>query len=294
MGEKVEVFFLGTSAGIPSVKRNMPSIALRWGGDVLLFDAGECCQRSLMKSKVGYGSIRNIFISHAHLDHFLGLFGLIETLRMTTNAPEEKLNIYAPSKLMEKLLNRWPFMELKTLKEGVKHRGKDYSVRAFRVKHEGESFGFVFEEDEKIRFNKERALELGIKGRLFSEIERKGKVVVDGRSVLLSDISYVERGKKVVYSGDTMYCERIVEEAMGADLLIHEATFDEGMEEEAIQRRHSTVKDAATIAEKAGVKMLALTHISARYDNAEMLVKQAKEYYSGEVVVAHDGMKLVV
>ena len=290
----LEIFFLGTSAGIPSPKRNMPCIALRWKGEVILWDVGECCQRELMKRKVGYGSIRKMFISHLHLDHYLGIFGLIETLRMTTEVEKEGLDIYAPGKFSDKLINRWEFMRVHRLKEGFEVQGDEYVIKAFRVKHEGEAFGFVFKEADRVKFDAEKAKSLGVEGEMFSKILKKGGLNVEGREILLSDISYVKKGRKVVYSGDTMYCERLVEEAEGADVLIHESTFGEEKAEEAKVKKHSSVVDAAKAAEKAGVKKLILTHVSARYEDGKELIEQAKKHFRGEVLLAEDGMKVVV
>ena len=127
---------------------------------------------------------------------------------------------------------------------------------------------------------------------MFSIIEEKGSIVVNGRKVYLDEISYIERGRKIVYSGDTMYCENTIKHADNADLLIHEATFDERLEENAKRTAHSTVKDAALIAEKAHAKRLVLTHISARYRNAAFFKRQAKKYFSGEVIIAKDGLRI--
>ena len=291
----MELFFLGTSAGIPSKERSMPCIAFRHNGVVILFDVGECCQRQLMKYKVGFGKIRNVFISHLHLDHFLGVFGLIETLRLCTNVSNEIFNIYSPNDFRKLLYNRWPFIKCHRLKNNTTVKFNGFSVKAFRVKHEQEAFGFVIKEDDKIKFLEEKAKELEIKGEMFKTLLEKGKVKTNGKTVKLSDVSYVKKGRKIVYSGDTAYSENVVKESMDADVLIHEATFDEQKEKEAKATMHSTVKDAAIIAEKARVKTLVLTHISSRYKNEEeTFINQAKKYYKGNVIIAYDGMKVVV
>ncbi len=291
---RFELFFLGTSAGIPSKQRNMPCIALRFDGNVLLFDVGECCQKQLMKYKVGYGSIRNIFITHLHLDHFLGVFGLIETLRMTTDAPYEELNIYAPKGFSELLINKWDFVKIHKIKQKEIKRFRDVRVSAFRTKHKVRSYGFVIEEEDRIKFDREKAESLGIKGRMFREIEKKGELTLEGRKIYLDEISRRVKGRKIVYTGDTMYSENTVKFSKGADILIHESTFREDKEKEAKEASHSTVRDAALVAQKAEVKKLVLNHISARYKETKELEEEAKKYFKGEVIVAYDGLYLSI
>ncbi|MGC8899477.1 MAG: ribonuclease Z [Candidatus Micrarchaeia archaeon] len=285
------ITFLGTSGSIPSVDRGMPSFALNWQGEVFLFDAGEGFQRQMMRHRVGYGSVSHVFISHLHLDHFIGIYGFIETLRL---AGAKKLSIHAPRGFEKLLINTWPFLEINELKEGEVLRAKDYSISGFKVKHGGRAFGFVFKENDKIKFDEKKAKSLGIKGRLFSEIEKKGEVVVNGKKILLSEVSWVRPGRKIVYTGDTSEDTNIARHAEAADILIHEATFLEEHKEEAKERMHSTAVQAAKIASKAGVKTLVLTHISPRYhlSDDQKFVKEAKKYFSGDIFVARDGMMI--
>lgn len=285
------ITFLGTSGSIPSVDRGVPSFALNWQGEVFLFDAGEGFQRQMMRYKVGYGSVSHVFITHLHLDHFVGIYGFIETLRL---AGAKKLFIYAPRGFENLLINKWDFVKINELREGEVLKGKDYSVSAFRVKHGGRAFGFVFKEKDQIKFDEKKAKGLGIKGRLFSEIEKKGEIVVNGKKILLSEVSLVRPGRKIVYSGDTSSDEGVAKHANGAAILIHEATFLEEHKDEAEMRMHSTAAQAAKIASKAGVKMLVLTHISPRYhlSDEQKFVKEAKTHFKGDVVVARDGMTI--
>jgi ribonuclease Z len=285
--------FLGTSGSVPSLDRGMPSFALNWAGEVFLFDAGEGVQRQMMRYKVGYGSVSHVFISHLHLDHFIGLYGFIETLRL---ANAKKLSIHAPRGFEKLLINKWDFLEVNEIREGEILRGNDYSISAFKVKHGGRAFGFVFKEKDRIKFDEKKANSLGIKGRLFSEIEKNGEIFVNGRKILLSEVSWVRPGRKIVYTGDTSEDESIVQHAKDADVLIHEATFLEDHKEEAEERMHSTAASAGKIASKAGVKTLVLTHISPRYHFSEeqKFLKEAREHFNGNVIVARDGMVLEV
>jgi ribonuclease Z len=290
----ISVTFLGTSGAIPSARRSMPSIALKYD-ELFLWDCGEGAQREMMRRGLGYGSVKAIFITHLHLDHFLGIFGLIETIRMNTQ--RESLLIFAPrgfSRIVEEISPSmgWnpSFLDIREIREGELYRGRDYSISGFRVQHQKRAaFGLVFLEDDKNKFNEAKAKGLGLKGRMFREIQEKGEIVVGGKKVLLSDVSRVRKGIKVVYSGDTVPLDSTIEVSLGADLLIHDSTFGGDLAGEAIERGHSTAKDAAKIAKKAKVKKLALTHISGRYQAGEQLEGEARGVFA-ESFVARDGM----
>ena len=294
----LKVNFLGTGGAVPSVKRAMPAIALHWD-KLFLWDCGEGTQREMMRRGVGYGSVEAIFITHLHLDHFLGVFGLIETIRMNTQ--REHLQVFASrglGKIIEAMspsfMRRPDFIKFEEMREGELYRGKDYSISAFRVEHGGNAFGLVFQEDNKRKFNEAEAKGKGLKGTMFREIQKKGFVEVGGKKIKLDDVSWERKGIKVVYSGDTQPTESVVKAAEGADLLIHDATFGEGMGDEAEGRLHTTAAGAARIAKRAGVKKLVLTHISCRYANAEKeLLSEAKAIFKN-TELAKDGMEIEV
>ena len=287
-----EVTFLGTSGSTPTVERSMPALAVKYESSLLLWDCGEGTQRQMMKYKVGYGSVDAIFITHPHLDHYLGLFGLLETLRLSP-CPR-KLKAFVPSGL--DIGERYGFVESSRIRNGEILRNNDFSVSAYRVKHCKDAHGLVFQENDRVKFHEEKAHSLGLQGMLFREIQQKGKVKVGGKEIRLEDVSWVKPGRKIVYSGDCLPDENTIEAAKGADLLIHEATFDNSRKEEADERMHSTAENAAQIAKKAGVKKLVLTHISPRYSDtadAEELLRQATDVFP-ETELACDGMKIVM
>lgn len=294
----LKVHFLGTGGAVPSIKRGMPAIALHWD-KLFLWDCGEGTQREMIRSGIGYGGVEAIFITHMHLDHFIGVFGLIETIRMNTQ--REHLRIFAPSGLariieaMSPSFTRRPdFIQFGEMHEGELYRGKDYSISAFRVEHGKESYGLVFQEDDKVKFNEKKAKGMGLRGRMFRQIQEKGEVEIVGKKVKLEEVSWVRKGIKVVYSGDTMPSDRVAFAARGADLLIHDATFGEDMGNEAEGRMHTTAAKAARIAKVAGVKKLVLTHISCRYGGAEKeLLSEAQEIFKN-TEIAKDGMSLEV
>lgn len=287
----LEVTFLGTSGSVPTVERGMPALTVKYESSLLLFDCGEGTQRQMMRYKVGFGSIDAIFISHSHLDHYIGLFGLLETLHLGSASPR-KLGLFLPKSMGDPFTERHGFVQLHQTRKGEIFRGKGFSVSAFPVKHNKGSYGFIFQEQEKIKFHEAKAKGMGIRGRQFSRIQKDGYIIIDNKRIGLDEVTWRKPGRKIVYSGDCPYCEETVEAARGADLLIHEGTFDADRAAEAAERRHSTVEDAALVAKKAGAKRLVLTHISPRYsDEAEGLLRNAKKVFM-DTMIAEDGMKI--
>lgn len=280
----LRITFLGTSGSTPTVARGMPGVALKYESELMLWDCGEGTQRQLMRYKVGYGSVSSIFISHPHLDHYLGMFGLMETLKLSSAAPKP-VRIFLPRGMD---LEGYPFAQVEKIKAGEIMRGRGFTVSAFQVKHCRGSHGFVFQEDEKIKFHEKKAHSLGLKGRLFREIQQKGKVKTPKGEVKLEDITWRKPGRKIVYAGDCAPSDNTIEAAKGADLLIHEATFDSSKKEEAQERFHSTSEDAAGVAKAAKVKRLVLTHISPRYADVSDLLEEARKIFR-DTEVAEDG-----
>ena len=297
------VIFLGTGGSWPTVKRNVSAIAMKRGGEILLFDCGEGTQRQIQRSGLSYMQIKSIFISHFHGDHFLGLPGLIQTMQL--NDRKEPLTIYGPrgiSRIVEIVKNLGyfrPSYEIvgKDVDEGDEIRFNGYSVKPFRVEHNVPALGYVLEEDMRPgRFNKKKALELGIpEGPLFGRLQRGESIKLkDGRVITPDMVLGPPRpGRKVVYTGDTKPCNKVVEFARNADLLIHDATFLSDLEDVAIEYGHSTARQAAEIAKEANVDKLVLTHISPRYMDERLIEKEAKEIFKNSIV-ARDFLKLEV
>jgi len=296
-----EVVFLGTSGSIPTVERSPPALAVRLPGELLLFDFGEGAQRQMIKAGLGFPSKLKIFITHLHGDHVLGLPGLIYTLSLLRR--REPLHIYGPPGLSDFLscvgetIGLEPPFELKVLEvgEGKVLEERGYVVEARWVEHTIPTLAYALVGKPRPgRFYPERARALGVpEGPLWKALQM-GKAVrtPDGRLVRPEDVlGPPRRGLKVVYSGDTAFSEALVELAKGADLLIHECTFDDGQAEKARERLHSTPSVASEVARRAGVGKLVLTHISARYKDPGILVQQAKAKFE-EVLVAEDLMKI--
>lgn len=292
----MKLIFLGTAAGRPTRRRNLPSIALQFNGEIILFDCGEGTQRQMI-SLVSPSKIEKIFISHFHGDHFLGLGGLLQT--MSLNKREKPLSIYGPvgaTNFLKNFVSSGHFgirfhIFIYEMEEDIIEE-EEYYIRSFPVTHGVPTLGFVFEEKEKRgKFLEEKAKSLGIHGRLFSEIERKGSIEIDGRKITLEEVTGPRRpGKKIVFSADTVPCEKVVQEARNCDILIHEGTYI--TDEDRSGTYHTTVKEACEIASKAGAKKLVLTHISQRYEDDEVL-KEAEKHFA-PVLVAHDFLEIDV
>lgn len=288
----IEITFLGTSGGAPTKDRGMPAIAVKFGPELLLWDCGEGTQRQMMKYKIGYGSINAIMISHPHLDHFLGMYGLLETLKLSLPSPKQ-IRLIVPHTVDTSLAQRYKFAEINHIKSGVIYDHHDFTVSAFQVKHCGGSYGFLIKEKDRRKFHEEKAHSLGLKGKMFREIQKKGSLLVNTKQVLFDEVSYVVPGKKIVYSGDCLPSDSTVKAAEHAELLIHEATFDSSMEKDAEERSHSTITGAAELAKKAKVKQLIITHISPRYSDVIALTEQAQKIFK-KSTIAFDGLKIGV
>lgn len=301
--------FLGTSAARPTIERNVSSLALVREGETLLFDCGEGTQRQMMRYGVSF-ALNDIFFTHFHGDHFLGVIGLIRTLGLQGH--EGSLRLWGPRGAKQVLrtamllgVERVPFeVQIEEVKPGdiigEDGRGKreGYGIHVFGTEHGGGSVGYALVEHQRYgRFDPDKARALGIpEGPLWGKLQRGEPVVLaDGRQLIADSVVGPRRaGRKVVITGDTRPCASVVDAATGADLLVHEATFGEEEKERAKETMHSTARDAAQVALAARVRKLVLNHLSARYSiTAEELVKEAREVFP-DAVAARDGMTVEV
>jgi ribonuclease Z len=285
----LSIVFAGTAASVPTVRRGLPALLVRRGGDRILFDCGEGTQRQLMQS-VGLTELTEVFITHFHADHWLGLPGLLKTYDL--RGRERPLAIHGPRGLRELIVlalraaGRVSFqLDLIELEPGEVLARDGYAIAPFAVSHRGRAFGYaLYEDDRPGAFDLEAAVRLGlVPGPEFGRLQRGETVRGVGPELVLGP---PRPGRKIVISGDTLPCETLAVAAHRADLLIHEATFAEEDRERALETGHSTAGQAATIALEAEVGMLALTHLSARHP-AAVLRDEARAIFP-ETVLPRD------
>ncbi len=291
---QLSIIFLGTGGSWPTVKRNVTSIAVKRGSEITLFDCGEGTQRQFQKSKLSYMQVSQIFITHFHGDHFLGLPGLIQTMQL--NDRDKPLHIYGPKGMKQLASQLFSLGYFRPSYKVVVHEVDNgdvlefhgYVIRVLKVLHNVPAFAYCFEEKNRPgKFNKPKALKLGVpEGPLFSKLQRGQSITLKDGTIITSDmiLGPSRKGRKIVISGDTKPCEKMIEFSRDADVLIHEATFDSELEDIAIEYGHTTAAQAARIAKKAHVEKLFLTHISPRYLNHQVLEDDARKIFKNSFV----------
>jgi ribonuclease Z len=302
----MRVTFLGTSGSVPTTVRNPSGIMVSREGERLLLDCGEGTQRQMMRYGTGF-DLDHIFLTHTHGDHVLGLPGLLQTLDF--NEREAPLSIHAPAgtrRVVEDLVAvtgeqpSYPIRINQVRAGEVALEGTDYEVRTIAADHRTTAVGYALVEDErKGVFDREKAEEeLGIPpGPKYSRLHRGEAVEHEGRTVEPGEVVGPPRpGRRLVYSGDTRPTDAVVAAATDADLLVHDGTFGDDRHERARQTGHSTAREAAEVANEAGAKRLAITHISTRYaGSAQPLADELEATFAGEeCFVARDGMQVEV
>jgi len=296
------VVFLGTSSATPTKGRNLPSVAIRREGEVVLMDCGEGTQKSFVEYGLGINREMVVLITHLHGDHVNGLLGLLQTMSMSGRG--KKLTLVGPGGLyqwvkasMEMLSIGLSFdLTFVAAKPGVILSRGAYRVRCSRANHSVEAWSYVFEETPRPGvFDKSKAVALGVpEGRKWSTLQHGRSVTVGGRKIRPAEVLGPKRpGRSVGYSGDTRPSASLARFFRGVDLLIFDSTFAAGDKDKAVERKHSTCVEAAEVAKKAGARRLALTHFSARYRNVAPLVKEAREVFP-ESFAASDGMSVDV
>ncbi|NIO19722.1 MAG: ribonuclease Z [Candidatus Aenigmarchaeota archaeon] len=298
----LEITFLGTGSGPPTKARNHSSIYLHYDQDNFLFDCGEGTQRQMIIAKgISFMKIDHIFITHWHADHWIGLIGLLYTMNL--EGRRRSLYIHGPD--AERFigdildLDYWgtgfrvipknvPF---EGNRETKVYESKNFEIISIPTKHTVPSVAYAFRERDKVNVDMKKAGKLfGLRqGKLVGKLKEKGEIEFKGKKITLKDVAVVKPGIKVVYSGDTEPCENIVKISRNADILIHDSTFFEVMED----RMHSGAKEAAKIAKKANVKNLVLTHFSRRYTNLKELEDEARKVFKNSHA-AKDFMNVLV
>jgi ribonuclease Z len=300
-----EVVFLGTAAGVPSVERGLPAILVLHRGRRFLVDCGEGTQRQLLKSGLGLRRLDCVLLTHAHVDHLLGLGGLVATLALLQAGGG--LTVYggvSALRAVHSLLGEviWPGgrppidVTCAPIQPGVIVEDDHLRVRAFPVSHRGaDSFGFVFEETPRQRLRPERLAALGVPAGPERRRLLSGETVAlpDGRTVAPDQVvGPPAPGIRLVVVGDAGAAYELLEAVSGADALIIEATFLERDADKAAERGHLTADQAARLARDANVRALYLTHLSGRYEQAEVEA-EARAMFP-DAIVARDFDRIMV
>jgi ribonuclease Z len=298
----MKLVFLGTSAAHPTESRGLSCTCLEKDGEILMFDAGEGCQISFLKSRLGWNKKMKIFVTHLHGDHCIGILGLLQT--MTLQHRTESIEIFGPKGIDEfiaaniKVLNfglSFPVV-INVVKEEKIIDEKMYSVYACKAEHSVDAFSYVFwEKDKPGRFNLKKAKDLGIpEGELWNRLQNGQEIQVGDKTFKPSDVLGGKRpGKKIGISGDTRPTKKLEEFFKNCDYLIFDSTFSDELREKAIETFHSTAKEAANLAKNANVTNLVLSHFSSRYTDESILLEETKEIHES-VITAKDLLKIEI
>jgi len=281
----LDVVFLGTGGSVPTARRATSCMLIRAGGERLLIDCGEGAQRQMQRS-TGLVQVDDIYLTHFHADHYLGIPGLLKTYEL--NGRETPLRVFGPPGLvdlfsaLERIMGRVRYpLELVELSGSKPMRYETFEMRPFPVEHRVRALGYALVEDERPgRFDPEAAQRLGVEpGPAFARLQAGESVPGASGDVMPSEVlGEPRRGRKIVTTGDTEPCEMTHVAAHEAELLIHEASFADEEVARAAETGHSTARQAARLAREAEVRMLALVHISSRYHVGAVLDEAREEF----------------
>jgi ribonuclease Z len=288
----LDLVFLGTAGSMPTAQRAPAALLVRRGGDRLLFDCAEGTQRQLLRSSVGLVELGEIFVTHFHADHILGLPGLFKTFSL--RGRERPLEVHGPRGLVDllgslkRVVGKLSYeVRVVELEPGDVLERDGYRLAAFEVAHGVPAVGWsLIEATRPGRFDVEAADALGVpSGPARGALQRGESVTLPDGSVVSADrvLGPPRPGRKIVITGDTAPSESVVEAAWGAEVLVTEATFSEEELERAQETMHQTAAQAAGIAQRANIGLLALTHLSNRYFGPE-IAREAREIFPDTVV----------
>ena len=296
----MKLVFLGTSAAQPTVERGMTCICLVLDKEILMFDAGEGAQIAFQKAKLGWNKKMRIFVTHLHGDHCVGILGLLQTMSLQNRT--EPVDIFGPSGIEEflasnlKILNfglTFPVRIIR-IKEGLVLDDQFYTIHVCEAEHSIPAYSYLFSEKERPgKFYPEKAKELGIpEGKLWRELQSGNEIKVGDKTVRPSDVMGEKRkGRKIGISGDTRPTKKLEEFFQNCDYITFDSTYSNALRDKAIENHHSTAKEAAILAKKAHVLNLILTHFSARYEDTNELVMEAKTIHDS-VIAAKDLLEI--
>ncbi|MGI0087024.1 MAG: ribonuclease Z [Nitrosotalea sp.] len=296
----MKLVFLGTSAAQPTVERGMTCTCLVLDKEILMFDAGEGSQIAFQKAKLGWNKKMKIFITHLHGDHCVGILGLLQTMSLQNRT--ESMDIFGPTGIEEflatnlKILNfglTFPVRIIR-IKAGPVFDDPAYTIHVCEAEHSIPAYSYLFsEKDRPGKFYPEKAKQFGIpEGKLWRELQNGNEIKMADKTVKPSDVmGESRRGRKIGISGDTRPTKKLEEFFKGCDYVMFDSTYSDTLRDKAIENYHSTAKEAAELAKKAGVANLILTHFSARYENTDELTEEAKAVH-GSVIAAKDLLEI--
>jgi ribonuclease Z len=292
----LKIRFLGTASAVPTKDRGLSCVLIQFENELLFFDCGEGAQRAAVIAGASFNRETSIFVTHMHGDHLVGLLGLMQT--MALNRRDRDLRVFGPKGVIDfitinqRLLNFGLTYNVlgREIRRGVVYETERYRVLAERSEHSTLSFSYIFEEkDRPGRFNAKRALALGVpEGPLWSKLQH-GKAVKSSsrKKVLPSQVLGAPRkGRRIGISGDTRPTKTLEKFFHGCNVLIFDSTYSDEHKQNAAENLHSTAREAATLAKKAKVKQLILTHFSARYRSVDELVKQARSVFRATIAAS--------
>lgn len=281
-----DLTILGCSSQQPTRKRNQGGYLIRWNNEGLLFDPGEGTQRQFIFADTPPTCITRIFISHFHGDHCLGLGSML--MRLNLDKVTHPIHCYYPAsgkKNFDRLRHgciyheRIEVIEHPITENGLVMEDETFKIEALFLQHGVDGVAYRIEEQPKRKFEKEKLQKVGIKGPNVKKLEKEGSLLIQGKKVLLEEVSYLQKGEVFVYISDTKYFDTLNSFAKEATLFLCESTYTNEHKELAEKYFHMTASDAASIAAKANVKKLILTHFSARYSDETIFQEEAREIF---------------
>jgi ribonuclease Z len=299
-----ELIILGTASQVPTRTRNHNGYFLRWDEDGFLFDPGEGTQRQMTLASVAATDITRLCVTHFHGDHCFGLPGVFS--RLALDQVTHPVHCHFPASgapLFDRLCWMWPEYRRQILREepafgertvlAAPSAGSFGRLEAVRLSHGVDSYGYRLTEPEGRRMLPEKLAEAGVRGPRISELQREGQVTTTaGDVVSLDEVSVPRPGQVFAFVMDTRLCQGVYDLAANADMLVIESTFLTSEAALAAEHGHLTARQAATVAEESGVRTLVLTHFSQRYTDLGRFEHEAREVYTGELVVAEDLMRI--
>jgi ribonuclease Z len=291
----IKIIFLGTSASTPTKERNLTSVLINYNGFNYLFDCPEGVQQQILKSKQSLLKIKSIFITHLHGDHYYGLFGLLSTMGL--NSRTEPLDLFLPSGYKKKIVDLFNIIKLdinfeiniKEVKSNFNYDVGNVIVNSVKLDHSITTYGYIFKIKDKIgKFNKAKALKLGVpQGPLFAKLQNGISIKVAGKTIIpkqVMDFKYKKKGKSIAYLLDGSYKGKMCQNLKKINYLIHDSSFTSEHKLKAEIVKHPIAKDVAKFAKKYNCENLYLVHISSRYKDTDIHLKESRAIFAKSFV----------